>query len=106
MERMLGPLAGDHLLYAVAADGGGRVFNDGEVIQTNDGATALQAMLVTHPAAQVLVELARGVDEAVGDGTTTSVVLAGSLMHQAIGLLDAGVRCSCCYVIPVVEAEY
>jgi T-complex protein 1 subunit delta len=52
----------------------------GEVIITNDGATILNKMEVLQPAAKMLVELSKSQDTAAGDGTTTVVVIAGSLL--------------------------
>src|SRR3989344_4553675 len=60
----------------------------GEVIVTNDGVTILQEMQIEHPAAKMIVEIAKTQEEAVGDGTTTVVVLAGELLKEAEDLLD------------------
>ncbi|MDI6883565.1 MAG: thermosome subunit beta [Hadesarchaea archaeon] len=60
----------------------------GDVVITNDGVTILKEMEVEHPAAKMLVEVAKTQDEEVGDGTTTAVVLAGELLHEAERLLD------------------
>eukprot|EP01090_Pellita_catalonica_P017468 TRINITY_DN527_c0_g3_i6.p1 TRINITY_DN527_c0_g3~~TRINITY_DN527_c0_g3_i6.p1 ORF type:complete len:538 (-),score=119.07 TRINITY_DN527_c0_g3_i6:65-1657(-) len=64
----------------------------GEVIITNDGATILKKMEVQHPAAKMLVELAKSQDIEAGDGTTSVVVLAGSLMDAAQVLLRKGLH--------------
>src|SRR3989440_12184567 len=64
----------------------------GDVTITNDGATILDEMDVQHPAAKMLVEVAKTQDDEVGDGTTTSVVLAGELLKRAEFLLDQGVH--------------
>uniref|UniRef100_A0A804NVN7 T-complex protein 1 subunit delta n=1 Tax=Zea mays TaxID=4577 RepID=A0A804NVN7_MAIZE len=61
-----------------------------EVIITNDGATILSRMALLQPAARMLAELSRSQDAAAGDGTTTVVVLAGSLLRRAQSLLSAG----------------
>ncbi|EAZ06856.1 hypothetical protein OsI_29091 [Oryza sativa Indica Group] len=61
-----------------------------EVIITNDGATILSRMSLLQPAARMLAELSRSQDAAAGDGTTTVVVLAGSLLRRAQSLLSAG----------------
>src|ERR671935_287138 len=55
----------------------------GDVTITNDGATVLKEIDVEHPAAKMMVEVAKSVDNEVGDGTTSSVVLAGSLIEKA-----------------------
>lgn len=64
----------------------------GDVIISNDGATILDEMDVEHPAAKMLVEIAKAQDEEVGDGTTTAVVLAGSLLERAEKLLEDGIH--------------
>ncbi|WP_415281674.1 thermosome subunit alpha [Candidatus Nitrososphaera sp. FF02] len=70
-----------------------KVFVDimGEVTLTKDGATLLRKIDVEHPAAKVLIEASNAVDNAVGDGTTSVVVLAGALVAKAEDLLDLGV---------------
>jgi len=64
----------------------------GEVTITNDGATILNQMNVIHPAAKMLVELSKAQDIEAGDGTTSVVVLAGSLMEAAEKLLAKGIH--------------
>jgi len=64
----------------------------GDVVITNDGVTILKEMEVEHPAAKMLVEVAKTQDELVGDGTTTAVVIAGELLHEAEKLLDQGIH--------------
>ena len=64
----------------------------GDVVITNDGATILKEMQIDHPAAKMLVELAKTQEEVVGDGTTTAAVLAGELLKQAEFLLDKGIH--------------
>ncbi|MEM2141074.1 thermosome subunit alpha [Nitrososphaera sp.] len=70
-----------------------KVFVDvmGEVTITKDGATLLRKIDVEHPAAKVLIEASNAVDNAVGDGTTSVVVLAGALVAKAEELLDIGI---------------
>jgi len=63
----------------------------GDVTVTKDGATFLRKIDVEHPAAKVIIEAANAVDNAVGDGTTSVVVLAGALVEKAEGLLEIGV---------------
>lgn len=60
----------------------------GDVVITNDGATILKEIDVQHPAAKMMVEVAKTQDSEVGDGTTTSVVLAGELLKRAKKLLE------------------
>ncbi len=60
----------------------------GDVVITNDGVTILKEMDIEHPAAKMMVEIAKTQDSEVGDGTTTAVVLAGELLKQAEGLLE------------------
>lgn len=60
----------------------------GDVTITNDGVTILQEMQIEHPAAKMIVEVAKTQEDEVGDGTTTAVVIAGELLKQAEHLLD------------------
>jgi len=64
----------------------------GDVTITNDGATILKEMEVLHPAAKMLVELSKAQDVEAGDGTTTVVVVAGSLLDAAQKLLSKGIH--------------
>jgi thermosome len=64
----------------------------GDVTITNDGATMLKEIDVQHPAAKMIVEIAKAVDGEVGDGTTSSVVIAGALLDNAEKLLERGVH--------------
>ncbi|MEM2109039.1 MAG: thermosome subunit beta [Candidatus Odinarchaeota archaeon] len=64
----------------------------GDVTITNDGATILKEMDVQHPAAKMMVEVAKTQDQEVGDGTTTAVVLAGELLKKAEELLDKNIH--------------
>jgi len=64
----------------------------GDVIVTNDGVTILQEMQIEHPAAKMIVEVAKTQENEVGDGTTTSVVIAGELLKNAEQLLDKDVH--------------
>jgi len=64
----------------------------GDVTITNDGATILKEIDVQHPAAKMLVEISKTTDNEVGDGTTSVVVLAGSLLESAESLLDQDVH--------------
>src|SRR3954464_1956226 len=64
----------------------------GDVTVTNDGATILKEIDVQHPAAKMMVEVSKSVDNEVGDGTTSSVVLAGALLEKAEELLNKDVH--------------
>ncbi len=64
----------------------------GDVIVTNDGVTILKEIDVQHPAAKMVVEVAKTQDSECGDGTTTAVVLAGELLKQSESLIDANVH--------------
>ena len=64
----------------------------GEVTITNDGATILDQMKVIHPAAKMLVELSKAQDIEAGDGTTSVVVICGSLLQAADRLLKKGIH--------------
>ncbi len=64
----------------------------GDVTITNDGATILAEMEIEHPAAKMLVEVAKTQEDEVGDGTTTAVVLAGELLKRAEDLLEQGIH--------------
>jgi len=60
----------------------------GDIIVTNDGVTILDEMQIEHPAAKMMVEIAKTQEDEVGDGTTTAVMLAGKLLENAEKLLD------------------
>ncbi len=60
----------------------------GDITITNDGATILKEIDVQHPAAKMMVEVAKATDSEVGDGTTSAVVLAGALLERAESLID------------------
>ncbi len=64
----------------------------GDVTITNDGVTILDEMDVEHPAAKMMVEIAKVQEDEVGDGTTTAVVLAGELLKRAEELLDQDIH--------------
>jgi thermosome len=77
VRTTLGPRGMDKML----------VSGTGDVTITNDGATILSEIAVQHPGAKMVIEVARAQDEEVGDGTTTAVVLVGSLMEQSKRLI-------------------
>ncbi|KAF6102574.1 chaperonin containing TCP1 subunit 4 [Phyllostomus discolor] len=64
----------------------------GDVTITNDGATILKQMQVLHPAARMLVELSKAQDIEAGDGTTSVVIIAGSLLDSCTKLLQKGIH--------------
>jgi thermosome len=82
VKTTLGPCGMDKML----------VTSLGDVAITNDGATIMKELDVQHPAAKMLVEVAKAQDNEVGDGTTTAVVLAGELLAKAEALLDQNVH--------------
>ncbi|NWF95527.1 MAG: thermosome subunit [Candidatus Thorarchaeota archaeon] len=78
VKSALGPKGMDKML----------VDSFGDVTVSNDGATILKEMDVAHPAAKMVIEVAKTVDMEVGDGTTTATVLTGELLKRAEELLD------------------
>lgn len=84
VRTTLGPKGMDKMLV----DGGG------DVTITNDGVTILRDLDIQHPAAKMIVEVAKTMDDEVGDGTTTAAVLTGELLHRAEELLDQSIHSS------------
>lgn len=70
----------------------------GDITITNDGATILKEIDVQHPAAKMMVEVAKATDSEVGDGTTSAVVITGALLEKAESLIDNDVH-------PVIIAD-
>ena len=64
----------------------------GDIVVTNDGVTILREMDIAHPAAKMLVEVAKTQEDEVGDGTTTAVIIAGELLKKAENLLEMDVH--------------
>jgi thermosome len=64
----------------------------GDITITNDGAAILDEIDVEHPAAKMMVEVAKTQDDMVGDGTTTAVILAGELLRRAEELLNQNIH--------------
>merc|ERR1719355_136514 len=64
--------------------------DQGETTITNDGATVMKKLQIVHPAANILVDIARAQDAEVGDGTTSVVVLTGELLKEAKNFLEDG----------------
>jgi len=82
IRSSLGPKGMDKML----------VTSFGDVTISNDGATIVKEMDVQHPAAKMLVEVAKTQDAEVGDGTTSAMILAGALLKKAEDLLDQDVH--------------
>jgi len=78
VKTTLGPKGMDKMLVSPTND----------IIVTNDGVTILEEMQIEHPAAKMMVEIAKTQEKEVGDGTTTSVMIAGKLLENAEKLLD------------------
>ncbi len=64
----------------------------GDITITNDGATILHDMSIEHPAAKMVVEVAKSLESSAGDGTTSAVVFTGTLLEKAENLIDNGVH--------------
>jgi T-complex protein 1 subunit eta len=79
----LGPRGMDKLIYNA---------NGSQSTVSNDGATVMKMLDIVHPAARTLVDIAKSQDNEVGDGTTSVVLLAASLMREAKRFLDDGVH--------------
>ena len=82
LKSVLGPRGMDKML----------VSGTGDVTITNDGATILKEMDIQHPAAKMIVEVAKAVDDEVGDGTTSSAIVAGALLEKAEDLIKQGIH--------------
>jgi len=82
VRSTLGPRGMDKMLVSTI----------GDVTITNDGATIMKELDVQHPAAKMLVEVAKTQDNEVGDGTTTAVLLSGELLSESEKLLDQNVH--------------
>ncbi len=82
VQSTLGPRGMDKML----------VDGIGDITITNDGVTILKEMDIEHPAAKMMVEIAKTQDAEVGDGTTTAVILAGELLKNAEVLLKQKVH--------------
>ena len=78
VKTTLGPKGMDKMLVSPTND----------IVVTNDGVTILDEMQIEHPAAKMMVEIARTQESEVGDGTTTAVMIAGKLLENAEKLLD------------------
>ena len=78
IKTTLGPKGMDKML----------VSSTGDIIVTNDGVTILEEMEIEHPAAKMMVDVAKTQEDEVGDGTTTAVMISGRLLENAEKLLD------------------
>ncbi|CVK91708.1 T-complex protein 1 subunit eta [Fusarium proliferatum] len=81
LKSTLGPYGGDLLM----------VDENGRQTITNDGATVMKLLDIVHPAARILVDIARSQDAEVGDGTTSVVVLAGSILKEMKDHVEHGI---------------
>jgi archaeal chaperonin len=82
VRTTLGPKGMDKMLVTSTDD----------ITITNDGVTILEEMNIEHPAAKMIVEVAKVQEEEVGDGTTSAVVIAGELLYGAQALLDKNIH--------------
>jgi len=82
VKSALGPKGMDKML----------VDSFGDITITSDGRTVLDEMDIQHPAAKMMVEVAKTQDDEVGDGTTTSVIIAGELLAKAETLIEKNVH--------------
>ncbi|MFP4497060.1 MAG: TCP-1/cpn60 chaperonin family protein [Vulcanimicrobiota bacterium] len=81
VEGTIGPKGLDTML----------VDRSGDIIITNDGVTILDRMDVSHPAARMVINIARSQNEEIGDGTTTAVIMAGTLISEGLNHIIKGV---------------
>ena len=82
VKSTLGPKGMDKML----------VDSMGDIVITNDGVTILEEMQIEHPAAKMIVEVAKTQNEEVGDGTTTATILTGELLKKAEGLIEQNIH--------------
>ncbi len=82
LKTTLGPKGMDKMLIDAV----------GDIVVTNDGATVLKEVELKHPAAKMIAETAKALEEEVGDGTTTAVVITGELLKNALKLKNKGLH--------------
>lgn len=82
VRSTLGPMGMDKMI----------VSNDGSITVTNDGATILREVNITHPTARMIIQVAKAQEAECYDGTTSSVIFAGELMKQTEQLLAKGIH--------------
>jgi thermosome len=94
MNIMAGKILAETIRTTLGPKGMDKMMVDGmgDVVITNDGVTILREMDIAHPAAKMLVEIAKNQEDVVGDGTTTAVIIAGELLKKAEKLLDDGIH--------------
>lgn len=94
MNIMAGKILAETVRTTLGPKGMDKMLVDsmGDVVITNDGVTILREMDIAHPAAKMLVEIAKNQEDVVGDGTTTAVIIAGELLKKAEELLDEGIH--------------
>jgi len=90
MNILAGKLVAEAVRSTLGPKGMDKMLVDslGDVVITNDGVTILEEMDISHPAAKMIVEVAKVQEDVVGDGTTTAAVIAGELLKRAEYLLD------------------
>ena len=90
MNIMAGKVLAETVRTTLGPKGMDKMLVDGmgDIVVTNDGVTILKEMDIEHPAAKMLVEVAKTQEDEVGDGTTTAVIIAGELLKKAEDLLD------------------
>ncbi len=91
---MAGKLVAETIRTTLGPKGMDKMLVDslGDIIVTNDGVTILQEMQIEHPAAKMIVEIAKTQETEVGDGTTTAVIIAGELLKNAEALLEKDIH--------------
>ena len=94
MNIMAGKILAETVRTTLGPKGMDKMLVDsmGDIVVTNDGVTILDEMEIEHPAAKMLVEVAKTQEDEVGDGTTTAVVIAGELLKKAEGLLEQDIH--------------
>ena len=90
MNIMAGKVLAETVRTTLGPKGMDKMLVDGlgDIVVTNDGVTILKEMDIEHPAAKMLVEVAKTQEDEVGDGTTTAVIIAGELLKKAEELLE------------------
>lgn len=94
MNMMAGKILAETIRTTLGPKGMDKMLVDGlgDIVVTNDGVTILKEMDIEHPAAKMLVEVAKTQEDEVGDGTTTAVIIAGELLKKAEDLLDMDIH--------------
>jgi thermosome len=94
MNIMAGKILAETIRTTLGPKGMDKMLVDslGDIVVTNDGVTILKEMDIEHPAAKMLVEVAKTQEDEVGDGTTTAVIIAGELLKKAEDLLEQDIH--------------